>query len=487
MKKCKIMISSLLLMSMAMPMMSVSADPPQVPQQALRVELVNGQNFNDNANMNFNMLANRGRLRGWNFERIRKIYAMCQGIYGFIGNFEPDLNKIVAAYLKKFAVNIYHKFISGEPIEEDEMAYMERVMEKLEKDLNELVVGQKEQKNKIIETIGGILNERFIEGKSQAKLLYLAGPSGVGKTYVAEVISKALNKDGETHIIDPVSVIPSNQGNGKKRITPADVFGMKSDRFFLYLDDDKRHKSIVDYVEETKHPVIMIEEYDKMWSKDLENLLRAIVDQGKVNIDGEVIDFSKAIFIITSNEDHCSLFNCNSDEPDNDKTGSRTKIKHDKTVMNRFELIEFDNLSNEDYKQLAERLFNGVAESYKNKYNITVNIDGMIDGAADKAEQINRGARPIINNIKTRLIYAIDKARRECKGVNSFKASYDAQKGEINITGVDGKEGENSCENSFSVKFYEDSASSTEPDGDEEEIVDLNNIDFPMVLNYVLQ
>ena len=239
----------------------------------------------------------------------------------------------------------------------------------------------------------------------------------------------------------------------------------------------------------------MIEEYDKMWSKDLENLLRTIVDQGKVNIDGKVIDFSKAIFIITSNEDHCSLFNCNSDEPDKDKTGSRTKIKHDITAMNRFKLIEFDNLSNEDYKQLAKKLFNEVAENYKNKYKITVNTDGMLDGTANKAEKINRGARPIINNIKTSLIYAVNKTRKNCEGVNSFKASYDEQKGEIKITGVDRKEGEDSCESVFPVKFYEDESSPNEPDevssleldGDKEEFVDLNTIDFPMTLNYVLQ
>lgn len=476
-KGFKIIISSLLLMSMVMPTMSVGA--MHLWQRGQRP-----------------MVAREGnrQIIGRNIDRIYKICGMCKGLYKLLEKFEPDLDKIVVDKLKKSAVNIYNKITGNEPIEEEELAYMERVMEKLEKDLNELVVGQKDQKNKIIETIGGILNERFIEGKSQAKLLYLAGPSGVGKTYVAEVISKALNKDGETHIIDPVSIIPNDKGNRPYKLTASDVFGIKSELFY-FLDKENRPKSIVDYVEETKHPVIMIEEYDKMWSKDLENLLRTIVDQGKVNIDREVIDFSKAIFIITSNEDHCSLFNCNSNEPDKDKTGSRTKIKHDKTVMNRFELIEFDNLSNEDYKQLAERLFNGVAENYKNKYKITVDTDGMLEGTANKAEQINRGARPIIKTIKRSLIYAINQTRKKCEGVNSFKASYDEQKGEIKITGVDGKEGEDSCESLFPVKFYEDESSSNEPDevssvesdGDKEEFVDLNTIDFPMTLNYVLQ
>ena len=95
-KGFKIIISSLLLMSMVMPTMSVGAMPLwQRGQQPMMGREGNKQ------------------IIGINIDRMYKICGMCKGLYKLLEKFEPDLDKIVVDKLKKSVVNIYNK-ITGQ-------------------------------------------------------------------------------------------------------------------------------------------------------------------------------------------------------------------------------------------------------------------------------------------------------------------------------------------------------------------------------------
>lgn len=361
MKKCKIIISSLLLMFMVIPMMNVSAleggpgenNVRQLHPKNLVMFDKNGEVLN---NRNIDVMVNHGELRNRHIE-VRNILRTLKYL--------PKDLKTFYKYYKFFKVlfgfvpDVYHKFIFEKSVNVDE------AIARLEASLEQLV-GQEEQKKKIVTTIDGILSRNDLMGKDEkGHVIYLAGPSGVGKTYAAEIISKALNKGKKTFVINPASVDFNSYEKGQKKVTVEQLFGLKNSMFDLFLDNDKSQESLINYIEKTKHPVIIINEYDKMWSSDLDEIFRAIVDDGTISVAGKTMDFSGAIFIITSNESHCSLANCDADEFDKDKTGSRTQIKHDKSFMNRIQLIEFDNLSGEDYKIIAKNQFEEIADKFE--------------------------------------------------------------------------------------------------------------------------
>ena len=129
--------------------------------------------------------------------------------------------------------------------------------------------------------------------------------------------------------------------------------------------------------------------------------LRTIMDQGYINVNGEKIDCSAATFIITSNESYGSVNKGNNEFDDvDDGTGSRTFINHDKAFLNRIKLIEFDNLSAFDYKQIATVPFAQLAARYKVQYGINLDLNGTIDAVAQRVEELNKGARPIFTYLE---------------------------------------------------------------------------------------
>lgn len=481
MKKCKIMISSLLLMSM--PMMNLNAWALDNLNQN-----VGAQDENIQVNINQNEIRNRyiNEIRN-NLWRLKHLPKDLKTLYKYY--------KLVKV-LFSFAPDLYHKFIFEKPVNVDE------AIASLEAGLDQLI-GQEKQKEKIVTTIDGILGRNELMGKDEkGHVLYLVGPSGVGKTCAAEIISEALNNSKKKFIINPASVGFNSNEKGRKPVTVEQLFGLKSSMLDLFLDEGKSQDSLIDYIENTKLPVIIINEYDKMWSRDLDEIFRAIVDDGKITVSGKEMDFSGAIFIITSNESHCSVADCNSEELDKDNTGSRTQIQHDQSFMNRIPVIEFGDLSKEDYKIIAKNRFQEIADKFEKQHKIKVDIDGMLNGAAEQAVKLGKGSRPITNDMVNSLVDILNQKRRECQKneivVQSFKVCCDAQGGKISITGLGFDKNKKVIEigeSALDVSFIEDSGSSdeshvvapTEPDGDEEEIVDLNNIDFPMVLNYVLQ
>lgn len=53
--------------------------------------------------------------------------------------------------------------------------------------------------------------------------------------------------------------------------------------------------------------IVRIEEYDKMCTPALDEVLRTVMECGIINVNGEKIDCSGILFILTSNEDKVSM------------------------------------------------------------------------------------------------------------------------------------------------------------------------------------
>lgn len=297
------------------------------------------------------------------------------------------------------------------------------------------VKGQENAKKQIRSLVLNIVdkNAQFMANKNWKKagpgasVIYMVGPSGVGKSFSAEIIRKVLSG----FAAEPFVIEASDIDKQSKSSAVDQLFGMRIKRvsnseYYEYAPLVQRLKSI-------PNTVVVINEYDKMHSPELDEKLRTIMDQGYINVNGEKIDCSAATFIITSNENSASVNKGNNEsDTTDDGTGSRTFINHDKAFLNRIKLIEFDNLSAEEYKEIAIIPFSQLAQRYKIQYGIDLDFNGTIDEIAQKVAEINRGARPIF----TYLELLNDKLLNEvvlrnlntCSESVKYKVSFDKDK-----------------------------------------------------------
>ena len=306
------------------------------------------------------------------------------------------------------------------------------------------IKGQEEPKRKMRKAVDGIIGKKQMakaqgEKYKRGDVIYLVGPSGVGKTFSAGILANALLGKHK-----PLVLSPANVDLKAKDSVVSQLFGMQNIYAMGFGGDSSRKEatSLVQYLKLNPNGVVIINEYDKMHSPALDEIFRTIMDEGEVNILGQKVDCSGALFIITSNESTVSASGANLDETkDDDGTGSRTHIKHDKAFMNRVCLVEFENLKFEDYIEVAKDTFGKIAQTFEKKYGMKVNVDGIIENAAKRAEKINQGSRPIVDDMSNGFVQILmEKRREDATGKNGkgkmFNAFYDADKDEFTLSEV---------------------------------------------------
>lgn len=269
----------------------------------------------------------------------------------------------------------------------------------------ETIKGQDEAKAELRRFVLNLIddkNQRLkgLSKKKGANIIYLVGPSGVGKSMSAETLTKVLTGDNSK----PYIVEPSDIDKESKKASVVDqLFGMRTRK--VNMNEIYEKSPLVAQVQATPNMVLIINEYDKMCTKELDEKLRTIADHGYVNVNGEMVDFSKVTIIITSNED---LGSVTKTEHKDDGTGSRTQVEHDKAFLNRLKIVDFKNLSAKDYVEIEKPLFELLQQRYLSDYNVLVTFeDGLLEKVAKLVEQKNQGARPIqtfIDNINDKLL-----------------------------------------------------------------------------------
>ena len=270
--------------------------------------------------------------------------------------------------------------------------------------LMENVKGQEKAKQQIRSMVLNIVdkNAQFMAVNNSKKagpgasVIYMVGPSGVGKSFSADIIRKVLSGfNAEPFVIEASDIDKQSKSSAVEQL-----FGMKIKR--VSNSEVYEYAPFIQRIKAIPNTVVIINEYDKMHSPELDEKLRTIMDQGYINVNGEKIDCSAATFIITSNESYGSVNKGNNEFDDvDDGTGSRTFINHDKAFLNRIKLIEFDNLSAFDYKQIAAVPFAQLAARYKVQYGINLDLNGTIDAVAQRVEELNKGARPIFTYLES--------------------------------------------------------------------------------------
>ncbi|MBR2735508.1 MAG: AAA family ATPase, partial [Clostridia bacterium] len=225
------------------------------------------------------------------------------------------------------------------------------------------------------------------------RVLIFNGPSGTGKTFMAELLCAGVTP------IDPYIITASDilkASNSNPAAMPYSFFYGNTQNGGNNKDDFSAKNNLISFLQATQGSVrvIIIDEWDKIYKKDisgnwpiispLEETLRDIVDNRLTDYNGAPVDLNGAVFIFTTNETTASLqgriqidpitgdfiealVDENGDpildqdgeqvygKPKRDSSRTQTLVPHDGSLMARLSgsICYFDKLNTNDYEIIA--------------------------------------------------------------------------------------------------------------------------------------
>jgi len=273
----------------------------------------------------------------------------------------------------------------------------------LKKQLAQKIVGQ----DKAIEQVVNIIKQHKLglhdPDQPIASLLF-AGPSGVGKTYFAQVLA-------EKYFHDPKALIRLDMSEFNDKMSLTKLIGAPAG-YVGYKEGTK----LADAVRRKPHNIILFDEIEKA-HPEIINLIIQILDNGEItDANGKLVNFKNSIILCTTNlgadlwdKKKSEIgFGDNIGERSLDKLGM-TKVslqdllaknlsqeflpRLDQTIVfNNFTLKNFQKMVKLNIEELNQRL---------NKKNIQLEFsNSAIIHLSKQAEALNQGARGIRKIIK---------------------------------------------------------------------------------------
>lgn len=215
-------------------------------------------------------------------------------------------------------------------------------------DLFEKIVGQEEAKKAIVEQFcAQIFRLKNFYSDSHnmrrgpgAEIYCFAGKPGLGKTFMANLLARALceGQEGKDVFTIDASTLLSYD---KKRRNPATLFARRD----MYCKERRIivNSDIFSYIKATLRPVIVFNEIDKLLNdsdlkQSLFEFIRSVQEEGYISNDvGGKVDCSGLTLIFTSNN------------PD---------MISEESLKTRFRTILFKSFSKEEYCQLVRSSLN---------------------------------------------------------------------------------------------------------------------------------
>ena len=319
-------------------------------------------------------------------------------IVNTVGKFAKSLSTI--SYLRWAYNNFVEMFKSVKNIFKSPPKEMQKEDAlKLFDTLFESYYGQKEAISNLKSHIFDILiarDQAKCKGEKYSKcdVIYLYGPSGVGKSFITKRLPSVLLASGE-----PLTILSSYFDKEKKSSIIDQLVNIESKN-----SDSERYepeKLLPSYMKNNPGGVIIFEEYDKVCTPALDELLRGLMDEGVVNVGGQPLEWSGTI-IITSNEDDLSMEGFDPKKvKDLDEASiqeGRTRVEHSKSFLNRIKKVKFENLAAEDCEKIIKDHFDEMSSywSLPDNGGIEITLDeNSLKELAIKVENKKQGARPI--------------------------------------------------------------------------------------------
>merc|ERR1719478_87375 len=276
---------------------------------------------------------------------------------------------------------------TGIPVQRLSRPEQLRLMD-LEKELHEDLIGQDSAVTAVARAIRRARVGMRSPQKPVASFIF-AGPTGVGKTFVAKTLAK-------TYFGDEKTMVRFDMSEYMERHTVSRLVG--SPPGYVGFDDGGQ---LTNAVRRTPHCVLLFDEIEKAHG-DVYNLMLQILDDGRLtDAQGRTVDFSNAVVVFTSNvgsQDILEAF---------DQGGSADLIRGKVTgalsenfrpeFLNRLdEIVVFDPLDKEQLSDVLETMLREVYDRAEKEDLRIALSDGLKEeiiqaGAADA----RFGARPL--------------------------------------------------------------------------------------------
>ncbi len=175
-------------------------------------------------------------------------------------------------------------------------------VERLLKEGFKRIKGQERAKKEVMNFALGISHEKNNalmrkEKRKGADIILFTGTSGCGKSMMARELAHALST------APPVIISAGDVDINDKESIVSQIFGTRQKQYGDYRYQKPNEKNcLLLAIERIPHLVIIVDEYDKMYSPAFDEVLRAFSDNGTANLLGQKVDASNVTFILTSNE-----------------------------------------------------------------------------------------------------------------------------------------------------------------------------------------
>ncbi len=261
----------------------------------------------------------------------------------------------------------------------------------LEKYLHKHVIGQ----NRAIEAVSRAIrrNRVGLQSTKRPPSFIFVGPTGVGKTELAKSLAKEIFGSEDSIIRIDMSEYMESHSTSKLIGAPPGYVG---------YDDAGQ---LTDRVKRKPYSIILLDEIEKA-HPDVFNILLQVLDDGKLtDAQGNTVNFSNTIIIMTSNAG--SNLNNNSigfgKGPILDSTKMMDSLKNlfRPEFLNRVdEIIPFDSLTENDLMQIIDLLLSQTNDALKSK-DISIEVDEEAKKfLISKGTDLKYGARPLRRTIQ---------------------------------------------------------------------------------------
>ena len=255
----------------------------------------------------------------------------------------------------------------------------------LETNLHKRIIGQEAAVNAVSRAIRR--NRAGLQSVKRPPSFIFVGPTGVGKTELAKSLAYEMFGSEDSIIRIDMSEYMESHSTSKLIGSPPGYVG---------YDDAGQ---LTEKVKRKPYSIILFDEIEKA-HPDVFNILLQVLDDGKLtDSQGNTVNFSNTIIIMTSNAG--SNLNNNSigfgkQTVDKSKIEDSLKTVFRPEFLNRVdEVIVFDSLTELELIQIIDLMLNDTIKALKEK-NITINVtESAKKYILEKGTNIKFGARPL--------------------------------------------------------------------------------------------
>ena len=256
----------------------------------------------------------------------------------------------------------------------------------LETNLHKRVIGQEEAVNAVSRAIRR--NRAGLQSTKRPPSFIFVGPTGVGKTELAKSLAYEMFGSEDSIIRVDMSEYMESHSTSKLIGSPPGYVG---------YDDAGQ---LTEKVKRKPYSIILFDEIEKA-HPDVFNILLQVLDDGKLtDSQGNTVNFSNTIIIMTSNAgsnlNNNSIGFCGKQMINKSKIEDSLKEVFRPEFLNRVdEVIVFDSLTEPELIQIVNLMLNDTVKALKEK-NITIEVSNNAKKyILEKGTNVKFGARPL--------------------------------------------------------------------------------------------